>query len=194
MIQILLAALMWAFAPIPWLMTALHILIHNDKWQTRTARAIVGTTSIAVWTLLALWLESDHGVLFRHHFDTSVATLAGIAVLAIAAVIEIATARALGRKRILGSSELHNAQDELISSGIYRYARHPRYVEHPLWFVGLGLAFGYPSMLWFALYLFIALAITARFEERELRRRYGRDYVDYAAETPAFFVGARRRR
>ena len=182
---------MWAFAPVPWIMTAIHLLVENRQWHRRSAKATVLLASIVVWTLLALWLESNYEALFDAHFETPIATFCGIVLLVIAVTVEIATARALGRKRILGSSEFGNAQDGLVTDGISRYARHPRYVEHPLWFVGLGLTFGYPSMIWFGLYLLIALATTARFEERELAGRYGEEYLRYAKRTPAFFIGTR---
>ena len=191
MIQILLTALMWMFAPIPWIVTAIHLLIKNNGWRAGRAKATVWIISIIIWAILAWWLKSNYQILFEQQFSTSISIFFGIALLVIAAVIEIVTAQALGRKRILGSSEFERSQDKLITAGIYKYARHPRYVEHPLWFMGLGLTFGYTSMLWFALYLFIALAITAHFEEQELIKRYGEEYLKYKKKTPAFFVGGK---
>lgn len=188
MIQILLAALMWMFAPIPWIVTVIHLLIKNNWWHQSRAKKTVWIVSIAVWAILAWWLKSNYQILFEQQFSTSISAFFGIALLVIAAVIEIVSTQALGRKRILGSSEFEKSEDKLITAGIYKYARHPRYVEHPLWFVGLGLAFGYTSMLWFAIYLFIAFTITAYLEEQELIKRYGEAYLNYKKKTPAFFV------
>lgn len=189
MIQILLTALMWMFAPIPWIITSIHVLIKNNGWRASRAKAIVLVASIAVWAILAWWLKSNYQILFEQQFSTSISVFFGIALLVTATVIEIVTVRALGRKRILGSSEFEKSEDRLITAGIYKYARHPRYVEHPLWFAGLWLTFGYTSTLWFALYLFVALAITAHFEEQELIKRYGGKYLKYKKKTPAFFIG-----
>ena len=188
MIQILLTALMWMFAPIPWIVTTVHIHAKNNGWRASRAKATVWVISMAVWAIFAWWLIPNYQVLFEQQFATSVSIYFGIALLFIAAVIEVVTSNVLGRKRILGSSEFEKSEDKLITAGIYKYARHPRYVEHPLWFVGLGLMFGYTSMLWFALYLFIALAITAHFEEKELIKRYGKEYLNYKKKTPAFFI------
>lgn len=187
MIQILLTALMWIFVPIPWIVTVVHILIKNNRWRAKHIKAIVWIFSIAAWATIALWLNSNYQVLFNQQFSSSISIFFGIALLIIAAVIEIVTTQALGRKRIFGSTEFNKATDKLIKTGIYKYARHPRYLEHPLWFLGLGLTLGYTSMLWFALYLFIAFAITAHFEEQELIKRYGEEYIKYKNKTPAFF-------
>ena len=188
MIQIFLTTLMWMFAPIPWIVTAIHILIKNNGWRASRAKVTVWIISMVIWAILAWWLTSNYQILFEQQFSTQILFYLGIALLVVAAIIEIVTAQALGRKRILGSSEFEKSEDELITTGIYKYARHPRYVEHPLWFVGLGLTFGYTSLLWFALYLFIALAITSRFEEQELIKRYGEEYLNYKKKVPAFFI------
>lgn len=189
MIQILLTALMWMFAPIPWIVIAIHILIKNKGWHTSRAKATVWIISIGVWAILAWYLIISFQMLFEQQFSTTISIYFGIAILVVAALIETVTAKALGRSRILGSSEFEKSEDSLITTGIYKYARHPRYVEHPLWFVGFGLTFGYTSMLWFALYLFVAFATTAHFEEQELIERYGEEYLNYKKKTPAYFVG-----
>jgi len=46
-------------------------------------------------------------------------------------------------------------------------------------------------MLYFAFYLFVALAVTAHFEEQELIKRYGEEYLKYKKKTPAFFIGSK---
>lgn len=112
----------------------------------------------------------------------------GVIVLAAAMAIEFLTQKALGTKRIFGSSEFGQRKDQLITDGIYKYARHPRYLEHPLWSLGLGLTFGYTSLIWFSLYLLIGFAVVAYFEEQELIKRYGEGYLEYKKKTPAFFI------
>ena len=83
-------------------------------------------------------------------------------------------------------SPLPAVRDEhrLIVSGAYQRCRHPLYQALLCCSVGVGLARG----SWLHLALLIALGAVlggkARFEERDLRRRYP-DYADYAATTPA---------
>jgi methanethiol S-methyltransferase len=102
--------------------------------------------------------------------------------------LEILTRKELGSSRVMGSSEFKKTKDKLITTGIYSWARHPRHVEHPLWFIGLGLLLGYVILYLFAIYLFIGLLIATYFEEKELIKRYGKQYLEYKKRTHAFFV------
>lgn len=191
MLQIFLAVLIWVFAPTPWLFTAIHIFTLKRWWDFHRIRIFLLIFFLCVWAVLAFLLKTNFQIIFMQQFSTSISMYFGIAILCVSAGIEIFTELALGRKRILGSSELNKSNDKLITTGIYKYARHPRYIEHPLFFIGLGLVLGYTSLLWFALYLFISFAITAYFEEKELIQRYGEEYLKYREKTPAFFIGGK---
>ena len=186
MITIILTILMWIIAPIPWITIMMHVFIKNNKWKIKYIRKIVWFSSIFIWIILAWWFKLNYLLFFEQKFSQQI--YIGIIFLIVATLIEINTTKILGRKRILGSSELKKSQDRLITSGIYRYARHPRYVEHPLWFAGFGLIFGYTYLLWFALYLFISFAIASKFEEQELIKRYDVEYLEYIKKTPPFFI------
>ena len=73
----------------------------------------------------------------------------------------------------------------LVTSGLYRYVRHPLY--------SAGLAFIWltPVMTVHVLVINISLTVYimvgAYFEERKLRREFGQEYANYAAVTPMFF-------
>jgi len=189
MIEGLLAALMGFFAPIPWAILVIHILVLKNKWNFAATKVITGLAVIFGWLVISYWLFGNYQILFLNQFEGVFAKLAGFVVLAVALTIEIFTTRALGTRRIFGSSELvQTKKDRLITDGIYKYARHPRYTEHPFWFLGLGLLFGYPALILFSLYLFLAFAITAYYEEQELIKRYGEEYVIYKKKTPNFFI------
>jgi steroid 5-alpha reductase family enzyme len=79
---------------------------------------------------------------------------------------------------------LETVQGRLVTSGLYRYVRHPLY--------SAGLAFIWLLPLMTVNVLAINLALTvyvgigAFFEERKLRRDFGQAYADYAAVTPMF--------
>lgn len=188
MIEIFLAAFICFFTPIPWVIGAVHVLILKKRRHVN-AKILLAAAAAFVWLGLGYWTYQNYLTIFSHQFHHPLTQFLGVVILLAAAVTELLTSRALGTKRIFGSSELKQTHEKLITSGIYRYARHPRYVEHPCWFLGLGLLFGYPFLLWFALYLFISFTITAYFEERELIQRYGQEYIDYKKNVPAFFVG-----
>ena len=75
---------------------------------------------------------------------------------------------------------------ELITSGIYRYIRHPLYASL-LWF-GLGAFLKAPSILGGALIgaLVVGVFLTARIEERHNLERFGEEYSEYSGRTKRF--------
>ncbi len=188
MIQTLLTIFIMAFAPIPWIIVAIHLLVKSGRWNSVTSKVLL-VASVSAWVLLGYWLLGNNDFLFAGKFQNIIAQIAGIVVLLIATTIEFLTHKALGTSRIFGSSEFKQNSDKLVTSGIYKYARHPRYVEHPLWALGLGLTFGYTSLLWFFLYLLVGFILLAYVEEREMIKRYGEEYLNYKKKTPAFFIG-----
>ena len=192
MIQILLTLFVIMFAPIPWIIVAIHILVANGRWNSIASKALVIIVSTLVWSLLGYWIFSNNEVLFANKLDSNVAQIGGIIVLLVATAIEFLTRKALGVARIFGSSEFKQTKDKLVTNGIYKYARHPRYLEHPLWALGLGLTFGYTSFLWFFIYMLIGFALVAYFEEKELIKRYGEQYLEYKRKVPAFFIWGKK--
>lgn len=188
MIEILLAALMWFFAPISWLISAIHLVIINKKWHSTSSKTALITVAILTWLLTAYWTYNNYPIFFEKQFSYLPARILGAIILMIAVAIEILTTKALSTRRVFGSSEFKEVRDQLITTGIYKYARHPRYLEHPFWFLGLGLVFGYSFLIYFSIYLFLSFATTAYLEEQELIQRYGQEYLDYKKQTPAFFL------
>jgi len=79
---------------------------------------------------------------------------------------------------------METAQGHLITSGMYRFVRHPLYSA------GLAFIWLIPLMTVNVLAINIALTVYvvlgAYFEERKLRREFGQEYTDYAAKTPMF--------
>jgi protein-S-isoprenylcysteine O-methyltransferase Ste14 len=73
-------------------------------------------------------------------------------------------------------------QSHLVTSGLYRYVRHPLYLA------GLAFIWLLPIMtlniLAINLALTVYIIVGAYFEERKLRREYGQEYTDYAEVTP----------
>ena len=88
----------------------------------------------------------------------------------------------LGLRQINGQVE--KQQGSLFTGGLYRYVRHPLYSA------GLAFIWLIPLMTVNVLAINIALTVYvitgAFFEERKLRREFGKDYADYMAATPMF--------
>ncbi len=188
MINVLLALFVGILAPIPWVIVIIHMLVFNNKWNSHVLKFMVLFLAIIAWAFMSYWLLNNHQILFEKQSWGIMAQIAGVVVLIFALAIEVFTTKALGTKRIFGSSEFGKSKDVLVTTGIYAYARHPRYVEHPLWFLGLGLLLSYPAFIWFSIYLFAAFSIAAYVEERELMQRYGQQYMEYKKGVPAFFL------
>ncbi len=92
------------------------------------------------------------------------------------------------RSQIIGRPHFHpRPEDHLVTSGPFRYLRHPTYLAHSLIFFGAFFLSGYPVV---ALVAFLDLLLN-RFllvplEEKELRERFGEAYEAYARRTPRF--------
>ncbi len=81
---------------------------------------------------------------------------------------------------------LTKAEHQLVTSGPYRWIRHPLYTSGVVLFAGIGLA----AANWFILALDVIILVVVRSvliprEERELVQRFGTRYLDYAARTGA---------
>ena len=177
------------FAPIPWFITGIHFLIKTQRWSSGNLNWFLIVLLFLSWGILLWWGLKNSSIVFENLFAFLPLHVLGVVVLLAATIIEILTSKTLGVSRVFGSSELKQKKDDrLITSGIYAYARHPRYLEHPFWALGLGLLFGSPFLLWFSLYMFISFSITAYFEEQELLLRYGKEYLEYKKKVPAFFI------
>jgi protein-S-isoprenylcysteine O-methyltransferase Ste14 len=74
----------------------------------------------------------------------------------------------------------------LLREGIYSRIRHPRYVEFSLALVGYALFANFEGLYWMTVGTLVLLFVIVLMEERELRERFGQEYVDYCAQVPRF--------
>ena len=75
---------------------------------------------------------------------------------------------------------------QLISSGLYRFIRHPLYMS--LILGGFGVMMKDPQwpQVILSLVNFLALYLTARVEEGEMILKFGQEYSDYMKKTKMF--------
>jgi len=77
---------------------------------------------------------------------------------------------------------------QLITSGLYRYVRHPGYTGALVAHAGLGLAFGSVVSITLSTLPFIVAALyRMRVEEAALKNRFGEEYLNYIAKTSRLF-------
>lgn len=120
----------------------------------------------------------------------------GAVLLILALVFRRRVGAELSGATLIGLPELDPVKrpQHLLTSGPYATVRHPRYLQ--LLLANWGWAF---LSNYLALYLLAAASIAVvwilvRFEEAELRCRYGPEWSDYASRVPRFIPRARRLR
>ena len=112
-----------------------------------------------------------------------------VPVLIASFVLKRALARHLKLRILIGMPELagESSTQRMLCEGIYARIRHPRYLE-----VLLALIFFALFTNYLANYVFLAASVPAllviiQIEERELRDRFGEEYVRYCARVPRFW-------
>jgi protein-S-isoprenylcysteine O-methyltransferase Ste14 len=106
----------------------------------------------------------------------------GLALMALGLLLRASAMRALGGaySRTLRADPGHH----VVTSGPYRWVRHPGYAASLLVWIGFGLAAGGGlAPLLVTLSVGAAYAWRIRSEERLLRARLGAEYADYARRT-----------
>jgi len=103
-------------------------------------------------------------------------------------VIMLFGGTALGRG--LTAAPLPNAHAQLRTGGLYRFVRHPIYSGLLLMAGAIAVVSGSVARLLVFAALVALINVKARWEERQLMRRFP-DYATYLARTPRFVPGAR---
>ena len=141
--------------------------------------------------LLTGWLGDAYPVLqpFSHklgHLWVVVfggSDLAWLLVMAASLVLMIAGYVLLSK----GWRQVHAAHGDMVTDGVYAYARHPQYTG--LFLVISGFLVQWPTFLTvlMAPILFYAYARLAKSEEQHMLTQFGETYQHYTAQLPVFF-------
>lgn len=151
--------------------------------DVRVAWAFVAAQFVLLGLLVLLPLGNDWVRPMWLVVVVVAAIVVGLAVMGVGGTL-------LGRG--LSAAPLPNTHAELRTGGLYRVVRHPIYAG--LLIVGAAIAAVSGSVVRLGVYLLLVVLINAkaRWEEGHLIRRFP-DYGAYAARTPRFVPGARRR-
>lgn len=114
------------------------------------------------------------GVLPLHH---------GVWVVMALSVILIATGVGL---LAIGWATVYRGRDRLVTTGVYRFLRHPQYFGLILIIVGFNVQWPTLPTLVMAPILVVMYVRLGRWEDADLAERYGDAFRAYAARTPAF--------
>ncbi|NIM95417.1 MAG: DUF1295 domain-containing protein [Anaerolineales bacterium] len=98
----------------------------------------------------------------------------GIAIYSLGMVVMVAALRSFANAEV----------DEIVTSGIYKYSRHPMYLSLFLGLSGIGLASGSWIFLLISFVIFGIANIIAAHEENYRREKHGVEYYEYSRRTP----------
>lgn len=129
-------------------------------------------------------------IFFRHRLlqdgPPSIASAAvGLLLIAVEVWIFWRVKIDLGAARLVGKTELAGG-GEVVARGIYARIRHPRYTGSFLAIVGACFLAG-TRLAWLVASVWALLMFTAiRFEESEMRARFGAAFEEYRRRVPGF--------
>lgn len=138
-------------------------------------------------SMVGLYLVRD--TLLGRDLGTSVPLMvAAVPLMVVASVISRKRRKYLTFRRLAGVPEIAPEKHGigLLREGIYGRVRHPRYVEFSLALVAWALFSNYVGLYLMTAVTLVLLYIIVLMEEKELRERYGQEYVDYSARVPRF--------
>jgi protein-S-isoprenylcysteine O-methyltransferase Ste14 len=165
-------------------------IVHPFIGFWRRAGLWVTYTFLAVFylgSMVGLFFLRD-GLLGRDLGTSLPLILAGLPLIVLGGVISRKRKKHLTFRLLAGLPEI--APDKhgtgLLREGIYSRIRHPRYVEFSLALVGYALFVNFEGLYWMTAATLVLLFVIVLMEERELRERFGQEYVDYCAQVPRF--------
>ena len=108
------------------------------------------------------------------------------AYMIVAGVLLLRRARKTGAVRVDDKLFKFEKTTELVTTGIFKYIRHPLYCS--LLLLGTGIMFKEPGTLQVVAGIIniIAIYFTARIEEKEMIVRFRDQYIDYMKDTKMF--------
>ena len=142
----------------------------------------------SIWLWLALPDEVVYQIGPPWVFLTTIGQLLAVAALVLG-VMQTGALSFVGLRQLFESNE---APDQFVTSGLYRWVRHPLYTA------GLVFMWLTPIVTRNTLVFFISattyLIVGSIFEERKLTRQFGSLYAEYKSTTPMLIPGMVLRR
>ncbi len=181
-----LAGIVYAAIPFYW------FLIHplSEHWQRR--RQSPFRLVLPLWFLIiaaaaaGTWHWRSNTL-----YDANILSWTLAAVLFFAGILVYRQIGRFGVARFAGLAEvrpLEHAQ-QLVTTGMHARVRHPIYLAHLCMFLAWTTASGLEILFLLVPVVLILASAMIRLEERELQRRFGDIYREYARRTPAIVPG-----
>jgi len=173
------------FPPAFLLWFSVHPFIHFWRRLGATATYIVNIG----WGLALIYaLFSARGPLLAVEYGTNwLFVVISVVFYAGAVVVEIRCRKHLTMRMLVGVPEVKAPEEgpgKLLHEGIYSQVRHPRYLGAMLASVSMAFLVNYLATWVLVAGLFPLVYLLTVIEERELRERFGGDYIEYAERVP----------
>ncbi|MFC1872686.1 methyltransferase family protein [Chloroflexota bacterium] len=147
--------------------------------------ALVFLGLVTLFVFVSLWVDTKFSFF---HFESSWLILAlSIMILILGWLICMWAALSFLRNR--GTPVPFNPPQKLITTGLYRYIRNPMLLGLFIFLVGLGLLLGSLSLIFILTPIFIIINVLylMAIEEKEMEKKFGKQYLDYKKKVPMWF-------
>ena len=194
---------MWPFVAINtaiFIFFVLSFLKPKKRWEWRSMGAFSAFV-IALFTemygvpltiyILAATLGSKYPITnpFSHVRGNLWAVFSGGSIFVSGLLMFLGGVAMIGGIIIMGKGwrQIHKANGELVTSGLYRWVRHPQYFG--LFLITVGFLIQWPTIITIAMWPVLMLMYyrLARREEKEMESRFGDQYVTYRQRVPMFW-------
>lgn len=151
----------------------------GQKDEFKTSWYLFFNTWVSACIIFAVY---DYTHISRISPKNTIFTYFGISLITIGAFISIIAVNTLGK--FYATKVVIQEGHKLITTGIYKYIRHPIYLAVSLQYLGIPLIFSSIYGLIFILIDTIAfISLRIRIEEKMLVREFGEEYINYMKNT-----------
>jgi len=175
--------MLWPIIPLWW------IPVHGANKIVRRIGFFIYPIVGVLWIFIAYAIYANRTFLLECRVDFFILMkVGGILCACMGILIQLWTLKVLNLGTITGAPEIFNgAKATLIVRGPFLHVRHPTYVSHALFFLGIFLVTGILITGLIALIDFLIISlIIIPLEESELLRRFGDEYRSYMASVPRY--------
>jgi methanethiol S-methyltransferase len=167
------------------------LIIHTniDYWR-RAGKKRAYWTACMAWPLIGIPLLYFRSRVFEDRVQVHWWSVAlGVAALIIAVRTAYGAAQMISVRTLIGLPELEpeRIHQPILDIGIYSCMRNPVYFAHWLTLLAAAALSGYIANWVLFVGDTIVLPMMIRAEEKELLRRYGREFESYMRKVPRFF-------
>jgi len=149
----------------------------------------------AIYISLSLVLTRGFGLPWQVPMPWLLEFGLGLPLLVLGAGLMIRAFQALGLKRAFGKELfLPQSESKLVTEGVYAHTRNPLYLSATLLFLGWFFVTRLTPLLFLTILFLAHFLLIAKWEERELRERFGREYEKYRDRVPLFLPRCKKSR